>query len=180
MGRLREAFPEVVGVDPDPEMARLATARYTDDPAITIRKLRLAEVEGEFDVVTMVASLHHMPTEQALAQARELLRPGGRLLVVGLARVERLADEAYDIPSALLNPLVGLVKHPRVTRSGPDGPAMPVRDPAETFAELTSSARRILPGVKARRQLFFRYTLEWQCPSGVGLSSADRVALTGE
>ena len=39
-----------------------------------------------FDLITMVAVLHHLPLAPALDQVRQLLAPGGRLLVVGLAR----------------------------------------------------------------------------------------------
>jgi len=47
----------------------------------------LAEAAGgkeRFDVGTMIASLHHQNLEAALGQARGLLAPRGRLLVVGL------------------------------------------------------------------------------------------------
>jgi hypothetical protein len=43
-------------------------------------------------------------------------------------------------------------------------PAMPVRDPATTPAEITAAARTHLPGATVRRRLFFRYTLRWDKP----------------
>jgi SAM-dependent methyltransferase len=39
-----------------------------------------------FDLVTAVASLHHMDAAAVLEHMRDLLRPGGVLAVVGLAR----------------------------------------------------------------------------------------------
>lgn len=65
--------------------------------------------------------------------------------------------------SALLNPLVGMVKHPQPVTKPVDnpGPAMPVRNAAETFTELSRTVRRVLPGARIRRRLFFRYTFEW-------------------
>lgn len=166
--RLRRHVTEVVGVDPDATMAAAARARCAGDPAVTVRHAALADVTGEdgsFDVVTMVAVLHHLPLEPALEHAGRLLAPGGRLLVVGLARVASPLDAAVDLASALLNPLVGLVKHPRpLPARSPEGPAMPVRDPAETYGEVAAAARRVLPGARFRRRLFFRYTLEWTRP----------------
>jgi hypothetical protein len=72
-------------------------------------------------------------------------------------------DFAWDLPSSLLNPLVGIVKHPQPVTEPVDNdrPPLPMRDPAETFAEISQVVRRVLPGARIRRRLFFRYTLEW-------------------
>lgn len=122
---------------------------------------------GGYDAVTMVAVLHHLDLDEALRHARGLLAPGGRLLVVGLARVASVRDLAVDVASAFLNPLVGLVKHPRRARPGdpgPDAQGMPVRDPGHSVDEVARAARVLLPGARVRRRLFFRYTLEWTAP----------------
>jgi SAM-dependent methyltransferase len=157
----------LLGVDADATMATVSTERFAGDPSVGVRHARFEEVDGTFDTITMVAVLHHLPLEAALRHASELLEPGGRLLVVGLARKESLADLAWDVPSSLLNPLVGMIRHPRpVTQSVDDGgPVMPMRDAAETFTEISGVARRVLPGASIRRRLFFRYTLEWTSPA---------------
>jgi len=167
LSRLRGRFDEVLGVDADAAMAAVSTERFASDPAVSVRHAQFEEVDGTFDTITMIAVLHHMPLEAALRHASELLEPGGRLLVVGLARAESLADFAWDLLSALLNPLVGMVKHPQpVTEPVEnDGPPLPMRDAAETFAELSRVARAVLPGARLRRRLFFRYTLEWTRPA---------------
>jgi SAM-dependent methyltransferase len=166
LSRLRGRFDEVLGVDADAAMAAVSAERFAGDPSVGVRHARFEDVDGSFDTITMVAVLHHMPLEAALRHASELLEPGGRLLVVGLARAESLTDFIWDVPSSLLNPLVGMLKHPQpVTEPVDDGgPAMPVRDAAETFAELAQVVRRVLPGARIRRRLFFRYTLEWTRP----------------
>jgi SAM-dependent methyltransferase len=166
LSRLRGRFDEVLGVDADAAMAAVSAERFAGDPSVGVRHARFEDVDGAFDTITMVAVLHHMPLEAALRHASELLEPGGRLLVVGLARAESLTDFIWDVPSSLLNPLVGMLKHPQpVTEPVDDvGPAMPVRDATETFAELARVVRRVLPGARIRRRLFFRYTLEWTRP----------------
>jgi SAM-dependent methyltransferase len=167
VGRLRDHFQEVVGIDADPAMAAAATARFADDPEVTIREQPFVDAAGSFDLVTLVASLHHQPLEAALRHAADLLTPGGRLLVVGLARPKTPSDVAIDLVSAGLNPLVGVVKHPRPVRGGTAyDQAMPMRDPTETFAEISEAAHRVLPGARLRRRLFFRYTLAWERPPG--------------
>ena len=47
-----------------------------------------------FDVIVSVAALHHMNPAAALSRMRQLLRPGGTLAVVGLAR-----SRLHDLPA---------------------------------------------------------------------------------
>jgi SAM-dependent methyltransferase len=171
-GKLAPHFARVTGIDADAGMAA-ASARLAHDPEVTIcqcgfEQFASAVGDGEADLFTMVAVLHHLDLDDTLARIPGLLAPGGRLLVVGLARVNSLPDLAVDLISAAANPVMGLIRHPRRGRPA-DGPAagqpvMPVRDPAATLAEITVAARVHLPGAAARRRLFFRYTLRWDKP----------------
>jgi hypothetical protein len=47
----------------------------------------------------MVAVLHHLDLDDTLARIPQLLAPGGRLLVGGLARPDSLAGLALDVVS---------------------------------------------------------------------------------
>ncbi|MBE1876936.1 class I SAM-dependent methyltransferase [Myceligenerans pegani] len=181
IGRLRERGAVVVGIDADAGMARTAATRFAGDTGVRIEHTGFEEISGTYDAVTMVASLHHMPLDAALTHASDLLAPGGRLLVVGLARVGSPREAAVDLVSAVVNPVVGLVKHPRPAprRDKPSraalattavvhddaGPEIPMRDPGETHAEIAATAARVLPGARFRQRLFFRYTLEWAKPA---------------
>jgi SAM-dependent methyltransferase len=172
-GKLAPHFARVTGIDADEGMAAAAGARLTGDPRVSIRRCDFAEFAsaagaGEADLITMVAVLHHLDLSETLERIPELLAPGGRLLVVGLARVSSPADLVVDLLSAAANPVVGLIRHPRPARA-PHGPAagrpvMPVRAPATTLAEIAAAARTRLPGAALRRRLFFRYTLRWDKP----------------
>jgi len=161
VARLSEHFDRVTGVDPDAEMVAATRQRLTSRAQVEVRRQSLLETTGHYDLVTMVASLHHQPLEPALRHAADLVVPGGRLLVVGLAQLGSPADIAFDSASLLLNPLVGLVKHPRAERGPAPVPDVPVRDPEETYAEVRTAAEKVLPGVEVRHRLFFRYTLKW-------------------
>jgi 2-polyprenyl-3-methyl-5-hydroxy-6-metoxy-1,4-benzoquinol methylase len=172
-GKLAAHFARVTAIDADAGMAAAAGARLAGDPRVAIRRCRFEQFaatagQGETDLITMVAVLHHLDLDDALAGIPALLAPGGRLLVVGLARMDSLPDLAVDLVSSAANPVLGLIKHPRRARPG-DGPAagqpvMPVRDPATTLAQITAAARARLPGATIRRRLFFRYTLRWDKP----------------
>jgi len=171
-GQLAGAFVQVTGIDADAGMAAAAAARLADDARVTIRRCRFEDFaatagEGQADLITMVAVLHHLDLEGTLARIPALLAPGGRLLVVGLARVDSPSDLLIDLLSAAANPVMGLIRHPRPARPGgpvAGEPVMPVRDPAATLAQITAAARARLPGVTVRRRLFFRYTLRWDKP----------------
>jgi SAM-dependent methyltransferase len=164
--KLADHFEQVTGVDPDAEMAAVARERLAGLPGVEVRQQSLLDTTGRYDLVTMVASLHHLPLEPALRHTAELVAPGGRLLVVGLAQLGSPADLALDSASLLLNPLVGFVKHPRAAPAPTTAvPGVPIRDPEEDFAEVRSVAERVLPGSRMRRRLFFRYTLRWDAHS---------------
>jgi SAM-dependent methyltransferase len=171
--KLAAHFTHVTAIDADDAMSAAAVARLADVPRVSIRHCSFAEfttkARGDAaDLITMVAVLHHLDLDDTLARIRPLLAPGGRLLVVGLARVDSLADLTVELLSAAANPAMGLIKHPRAARAtdrlGGGQPVMPVRDPAETLDEIKTAARRRLPGVQIRRRLFFRYTLRWDKP----------------
>ncbi|MDX6374227.1 MAG: hypothetical protein QOD98_3215 [Nocardioidaceae bacterium] len=162
LARLADRFEAVTGVDPNAEMAEAARARFAGTSAVEIRQQSLLETTGSYDLVTMVASLHHLPLEPALRHASGLVAPGGRLLVVGLSQPASLTDVAVDGASLLLDPVVGFVKHPRADRGPAPAADVPIRDPEETFSEIQEVAERLLPGARVRRRLFYRYTLRWE------------------
>ena len=171
--KLAPRFARVTGIDADEGMATTANARLAGDPRVSIMRCRFdafaeAAGEGETDLITMVAVLHHLDLGYTLQQIPRLLAPGGRLLVVGLAKVDSPADAAVDLISAAANPVMGLVKHPRPARpangAAASEPVMPVRDPSTTLAEIATAASARLPGATIRRRLFFRYTLRWDKP----------------
>jgi len=172
-GKLVPHFARVTGIDADPGMAAAASARLAGCPRVSIRRCGFAGFapaadDGRADLITMVAVLHHLDLASTLARIPGLLAPGGRLLVVGLARVDSPADFAVDLVSAPANLVMGLIKHPRPARSAREPasgqPRMPVRDPEATLADITAAARARLPGAVVRRRLFFRYTLRWDKP----------------
>lgn len=179
-GKLAPHFAHVTGIDADEGMAAAATARLAGDPRVRITRCRFDEFaaaasESEADLITMVAVLHHLDLGDTLARIPGLLAPGGRLLVVGLAKADSLADAAADLISSAANPVMGVLKHPRparqpdpATAGQPVMPVMPVRDPVATLAEIAATASDRLPGAAIRRRLYFRYTLRWDKPATAG------------
>jgi DNA-binding MarR family transcriptional regulator/SAM-dependent methyltransferase len=158
--RLSFRFVRAEAIDADAMMVAAARAATGYRANVTVRQSDFLAVSGRYDLITMVAVLHHLDLEPALRRASELLESDGRLLVVGLARAATPTDLAWDLVSGLLNPVVGLIRHPHALRVPAPTP-FPVRPPESSFDEIRSMVRRILPGARMRRRLFFRYTLEW-------------------
>ena len=116
---------EVHGIDVDHTMRESAIARCAGLPNVTVDGTPLGDVTGPFDLVTMVAVLHHLDIDDALSDVARILTRGGHFLSVGLARLASLADHAWDAAWIVTNPAIGYVKHPWVSTQG----VQPARDP---------------------------------------------------
>ncbi|WP_206438351.1 class I SAM-dependent methyltransferase [Paenibacillus whitsoniae] len=143
--RLTPFVRESVGIDPDEQAIARARERLINVPNASLVSgdfLQLpvpAEAE-RYDTITCVAALHHMPLKEALRQMRELLAPGGKLLVVGLAADKTLLDlaisGAFLLPIRLMDRLHG----------GMQDVGVRIAEPKESLREIRQAAREVLPG----------------------------------
>ena len=169
--RLRAAGPRVTGLDRDEQCIRVARAH--PGPAgigYLVGDVARAPLQpGSFDLVTSVAMVHHMDAELALGRMSELLRPGGVLAVVGLARDSSLADFGRAVPSIAGTQLHRLADTRRWRRTGgrPPAPHQPplVWPPPLSYRQMRRLAERLLPGARYRRHLYLRYSLVWTKPA---------------
>ena len=116
---------------------------------------------GRYDVITCVATLHHLPFADALTLLRERLAPGGTLVVVGLFQVRTLGDRLLGLAAIPSNLALALVKTRGRRSPRPASMTAPTRPATMGFREIVREARRTLPGARLRRRLFWRYTLVW-------------------
>ncbi|GAA4623736.1 class I SAM-dependent methyltransferase [Actinoallomurus vinaceus] len=154
----------VTGVDLSAEMIEQARERAADSSAsgtmefVQADFLRHPFPEGAYDFVCSVAAIHHMDFERTLTRMAELLRPGGTLVVVSLARNRTPLD--WVLSGAAL-PAVKVIDRVR----GVGGPAgMPVMDPEMSWGQVRREALRLLPGARFRRRLLWRYSVHWRKP----------------
>ena len=166
---LRRVIPRVTGIDRDEQSITVARTR---DRAGDIEYrcgdfLDLPLKPGGFGLVTAVASLHHMDTAAALNRMREQLRPGGVLVIIGLARDGwSPVDLAFEFPAAANHRIQRFRHRSRPgPDGGPDGHQPPVVwPPAETYQQVRRLAGSLLPGMRYRRHLLWRYSICWVKP----------------
>ncbi len=155
---LRRTVPHVTGIDlhaPSIEQAR----GYGDDVDYVLGDFLTHPFEpASFDVIASVATLHHMDAATGLARMRDLLRPGGVLAVVGLAR----GTVPRDLPLDLTGVLVGTIH--RARKGHWEHPSPTVWPPPVTYAQMRALAAEILPGSRYRRHLLLRYSVVWRKP----------------
>ena len=151
----------VTGVDRSAEMIRQARKRDIGNATFVEGDyLGGASLdEGGYDFVSAVAVIHHSPFDDAVDRLVELLAPGGRLVVVGLADNRTTLDwviSGLGVPASLL----AARRH-----GGKQDPAdMPVEDPIMNWGEVRQSTAHRLPGRRYRRRLLWRYTVVWDKP----------------
>src|SRR5258708_9287202 len=93
--KLARACEDAVASDADQACLDYARISAIGQPNITFLKgdvLTQAFQPGSFDFVVAVATLHHLPIRAALERFRDLLRPGGVLVIVGLYRIATPVD----------------------------------------------------------------------------------------
>ena len=149
---------EVTAVDPD--APSLALAREQDSQGITYVEadVMTAELPGNYDVITALAVLHHLPLEPALGRFAELLAPGGSLLVVGLAASVMPRDAGRELAAVIAH------QAGRLTHREWEQPSPTVWPPPTTYDEVREASGRLLPGSVFTRRLKWRYTLTWLKP----------------
>ncbi|NJC69593.1 class I SAM-dependent methyltransferase [Planosporangium thailandense] len=156
--QLRELVPHVTGIDLD--RTSIDHARK-QDPNGRITYL-LGDVlthdfePNAFDLVTAVATLHHMDATTALNRMAMLLRPGGTLAIIGLARGQLPASLPLDLAATIAS------RAYRLGKTHWQHPSPMVWPPPVTFGQMRRVARRQLPGVRYRRHLLWRYSLVWR------------------
>ncbi|MGC0339837.1 class I SAM-dependent methyltransferase [Streptomyces sp. SLBN-8D4] len=156
---------QVHGVDSDERI--IGKARESTDPGLPVTFAvadgRSYDQGAPYDVITCVAVLHHLPLAESLVRFREQLAPGGTLVIVGLTREDTRVQALLGLASVPLNLIIGWIKNRgRTAPRRPVAMTAPTRPAGVPYTEFVREARRVLPGVRLRRRLFWRHTLVWK------------------
>jgi SAM-dependent methyltransferase len=152
---LRRFVPHVAAIDVDePSIALARRLDAGSDIQYLIGDFLAFPFEpASFDFVVSVAALHQMNAVAALRRMHELVRPGGKLAVLGLARSRYPADLPRNVAATLVS------RAHRATKNHWESSAPTVWPPLETYGEIRCLAERTLPQVRCRRHLLWRYSL---------------------
>ena len=147
----------MVAIDSDAGVLERAKARQSSRAIAWLHGDVLdshATIDGQFDAVLSVATLHHMNAAAGLSRLAELAQPGGLVGVIGLA-----ANDWWDAPYAAFGQLVR--RAVSVRRGHWEHSAPMTWPPPETYRGMKRIAGQLLPGVRYKRHLYSRYSLLW-------------------
>jgi 2-polyprenyl-3-methyl-5-hydroxy-6-metoxy-1,4-benzoquinol methylase len=156
--RLAPVSRSVTGIDPDPAAIGRAADRLASVRHVTVSRGDFRDYQPgahRFDLITFVASLHHMDLRASLVKARGLLTPTGEIAVVGCSANKTVRDwfwSAMCVPGAR----IGSWLHSETRDIG-----VVVRDPREGLDDIRTLVGEVLPGASVRRALYYRYLLRW-------------------
>jgi SAM-dependent methyltransferase len=170
--RLRRVVPHVSGIDRDRRSVELARAhREAGDISYLEADFLAAPFRRQsLDLITSVASLHHVDAETALRRTAELLRPGGVLVVIGLANDTLPMCLRWEIPAVIGSwPRRAWSASRRRIRRQRRPPASSYQSPVIwppplSYRNMRELGERVLPGCRFRRRLYWRYSLIWTKP----------------
>ncbi|MFD8408715.1 class I SAM-dependent methyltransferase [Streptomyces anulatus] len=165
LARLLATRAEAVhGIDADPAIVERARERTAPGAPVTFSVGDALEdvPSGSYDVITCVATIHHLPFGEALTHLRRHLAPGGTLIVVGLYRPRSRSDYLIDAVAIPSNIAMAWIKNKGRKAPRPAAMTAPTRPATMAFPDIVRDARLVLPGARPRRRLFWRYTLVWK------------------
>jgi 2-polyprenyl-3-methyl-5-hydroxy-6-metoxy-1,4-benzoquinol methylase len=157
--RIAPVSRSVTGIDPDPAAIRRATDRLASHRHVTVSEGDFQNYQAgaqRFDLITFVASLHHMDLRASLVKARDLLTPTGEIAVVGCSANKTVRDwvwSAMCVPAARM----GSWLHAETRNIG-----VVVTDPQEGLDDIRHMVAEVLPAASVRRALYYRYLLRWR------------------
>lgn len=158
----------VVGIDLSPQMIRRATQHQSAADSqieyLTADVMSFTLPAESFDCIVSIATLHHLPLDEALLKMKAALKPGGRLIIHDLLSAEGLIDIgisalAYPISLAIRFRETGHLLPPKKLRA-----AWSEHGRHESYLALggvKEMCERYLPSASVRRHLLWRYTVVW-------------------
>ena len=157
--RLARVSRSVTGIDTDPGAIGRAANRLASVRHVTVSHADFQDYQPgahRFDLITFVASLHHMDLRAALLKAHDLLTPTGEIAVVGCSANKTVRDwvwSAMCVPAAR----IGSWLHSETRNIG-----VIVTDPQEGLDDIRGMVDEVLPRASVRRALYYRYLLRWK------------------
>lgn len=176
--KLAERVKLVDALDSSPVMIELSRGRTGPNVNCLLADVMHEPLPAEaYDAITSISALHHLPLEAALSRLADALRPGGVLALISLPRPDLPRELPMELAAVAAHQVLGFAlatrrRAGRRSRFSPDpvNADMPVLDPQLTAGQVRRRATTVLPGVRVRRLLFWRYLLVWTKPPADGIT----------
>ena len=167
---LAEKGDRVVALDLSPKSIEIARQKSHQFNNINYRVadiLRWQFPTEYFDVITSIATLHHLSLDRLLPKLQAALKPGGTLLILDLLEQQNIWDTLNDCVAVPLNWWFLKTRNQHIEFDPIAAEAM--REHLRTDKYLTySQAKEIytsfLETPKVKKHLFWRYSVVWQKP----------------
>jgi ubiquinone/menaquinone biosynthesis C-methylase UbiE len=159
--KLAERAEIVDALDADAAILKEASTQHNASN-ISYRHANFLEADlpkDSYDAIVCIASLHHMDLESALKKIKILLRPSGKLLILGLYRERTILDYMYSLISVPFNIFYSSWHHASILTPRSVAPSRP---PHLSLKEIKEIANTLIPDFRLQRHLFWRYSLIWQ------------------
>lgn len=128
--------------------------------------LDMVYAPSSFDIIISTATAHHLPYGWLLEFAKDKLRPGGKLIILDLAKPDSINDYIVWGLAAIPNIIMNLIKNGRLHKDDPHTSDVwrkhREHDSYMTIREIRILAAQHISDVKVRRKLFWRYSLIWK------------------
>ncbi len=149
----------LVGIDVDEEcIKRASNESGSDNVQFICNRFETYNFEKMFDAVIFVASIHHMDITVALSKASSILKPGGMILIVGLAKPSSFFDWVVEAFHVIPCAIVSKIRHMQSSEEN----NIPVSYHFQEMNEIRTAANILLPSFKIKYGLFYRYLLWWK------------------
>jgi SAM-dependent methyltransferase len=158
-GELTRAVPHVVGMDLHEPSLALGHDAFPDVSFVRADLFAHPFPAASFDLVASVATLHHVDARAGLRAMAELVRPGGVLAVVGLARTRLPRDLPWELAGA-----VSTRAH-KLRRTYWEHTSPMAWPPPETYRGMREIIEQELPGATFRRHVLWRWWCTWTRPA---------------
>lgn len=159
--KLSSVFKRVLSLEPDRKSIEYQKAKYVSHGNIEFVNDTFVEHDfgnQKFDFISAIASVHHMDLKTALERMKSLLKPGGRMVILGLYRDSSVADFLISSVAVLPNFVMNLLS----VQKKSDDCEMVTALPQSTVREIKRVSHDVLNGCRFKRHLFWRYSIVYE------------------
>lgn len=162
--KISSIFTDVLSLEPDQKSIEYSKKQYGILQNVVYLNNSFKEydyTDQKFDFIAAIASIHHMDFDSSLEKMKSLLKPGGKIIILGLYKESSISDFFISLIAIIPNFILNLLTLRRETKDCD----MVTTFPAMTIKEIKTAASNILKKYQFRRHIFWRYSIQYEADS---------------